>query len=216
MIFYSKLHHQHILLVILSGQNRKFTGHLSDDGLLIAGLVTVKHFSTFQYLDYAVSPLCVSANNRLKTTRHPNWAKPPHIAHCKEQYVLFPAGLIYTDKKITKYTCISVKTDSCMKPFSMFQDVQCQCNVRTFSYVLDPQQGSLQIQPEADLLQGSTGCRVTVQFSHLNTCQKSFSWSVKLKHACSPGCSLCTSYGTSSENLIKHQDNSTLVIIPLS
>ena len=58
-----------------------------------------------------------------------------------------------------------------MKPFSMFQDVKCQCNVGTLSDVLDPQQGSLEIKPEADLLQSSARRWVTVQFGHLNVNQ---------------------------------------------
>lgn len=51
-------------------------------------------------------------------------------------------------------TSVCVKADSSMETFAMFEDVQCEQNLRALPLLLDPVEGSLQIQPEADLLQG--------------------------------------------------------------
>lgn len=51
-------------------------------------------------------------------------------------------------------TSVSVEADGSMETFAMFEDVQCQQNLRALSLFLDPVEGSFQVQPETDLLQG--------------------------------------------------------------
>lgn len=51
-------------------------------------------------------------------------------------------------------TSVSVKAHSGMETFAMFEDIQCEQNLRALSLLLDPVEGSFKIQPETDLLQG--------------------------------------------------------------
>lgn len=51
-------------------------------------------------------------------------------------------------------TCVCVKAHSGVETFAMFQDVQCEQNLGALSLLLDPVEGSFQVQPETDLLQG--------------------------------------------------------------
>lgn len=64
-------------------------------------------------------------------------------------------------------TGVGVEADGRMETFSVFEDVQGEQNLRALSLLLDPVQGSLQIEPETDLLQGRARSWVTVEFSHL-------------------------------------------------
>lgn len=54
-----------------------------------------------------------------------------------------------------------------MEAFAMFEDVQGEQNLRALSLLLNPVQGSLQIEPEANFLQGCARSWVTVKFGHL-------------------------------------------------
>lgn len=49
-------------------------------------------------------------------------------------------------------TCVSVKRDSSMESLPVLQDIQSQSNFQTFPFVLDFEEGTLQVQPEAYLL----------------------------------------------------------------
>lgn len=49
-------------------------------------------------------------------------------------------------------TGVCVKADSSMETFAMFEDVQCEQNLRALSLLLDPVESSFQIQPETYLL----------------------------------------------------------------
>lgn len=51
-------------------------------------------------------------------------------------------------------TSVSIKADSSMETFAVFEDVQSKQNLGALSLLLDPVERSLQIQPETDLLQG--------------------------------------------------------------
>lgn len=54
-----------------------------------------------------------------------------------------------------------------METFAVFEDVQCEQNLRAFSLLLDSVEGSLQIQPETNLLQGCARSGVTIELCHL-------------------------------------------------
>lgn len=64
-------------------------------------------------------------------------------------------------------TGVSVKADSSMETFAVFEDVQCEQNLRALSLLLNPVKGSFQIEPETDLLQGCARSWVTVELRHL-------------------------------------------------
>lgn len=54
-----------------------------------------------------------------------------------------------------------------MKALAMLQDVQGEQHLRALSLLLDAIQGSLQIKPEADLLQRRPRSRISVQLGYL-------------------------------------------------
>lgn len=55
-------------------------------------------------------------------------------------------------KQKYKLTSICIKTNSSQETFSMLQYIQRQCDLDTFSLLLNAQQRPLQIQPETNLL----------------------------------------------------------------
>lgn len=50
-------------------------------------------------------------------------------------------------------TSVSVKADNSMEAFALLEDIQGQGDLNAFSLLLDADEGSLQVEPEADLLQ---------------------------------------------------------------
>lgn len=49
-------------------------------------------------------------------------------------------------------TCVGVKRDGGMEALPVLQDIQSQGNFKTFPFVLNLEEGTLQVQPEANLL----------------------------------------------------------------
>lgn len=66
-------------------------------------------------------------------------------------------------------TCICVEADGSMESLAMFEYLECEYNVVALAFLLYPQQCSLQVQPETDLLQGCPRWRISVQLCHLKT-----------------------------------------------
>lgn len=69
----------------------------------------------------------------------------------------FNTLLIHIESKCSSWwslTSVCVKTDSGMKTLAMFEDVQREQNLWALPLLLDPVEGSFQIQPETDFLQG--------------------------------------------------------------
>lgn len=69
-----------------------------------------------------------------------------------------------SDRRLTR---VCVEADRGVEAFAVFEDVERQQHLGTLSLLLDAVQSSLQVQPEADLLQSRSRRRVSVQFSHL-------------------------------------------------
>ena len=66
-----------------------------------------------------------------------------------------------------RLTSVSVEADGGVEAFAVLQDVQSEQDLWTLALLLDAIQGALQVQPEADLLQGRPRGRVTGQFGDL-------------------------------------------------
>ncbi len=66
-------------------------------------------------------------------------------------------------------TCVCVKADGSVETFPLLQNFQSKCDLWTLPLLLDPEQCSLQVQPEADLLESRTRCWISVQSGHLGT-----------------------------------------------
>ena len=68
-----------------------------------------------------------------------------------------------------RLTGVSVEADGGVEAFAVLQDVQGEQHLGALPLLLDPVQGPLQVQPEADLLQRRARRRVAVQLGHLRT-----------------------------------------------
>lgn len=61
-----------------------------------------------------------------------------------------------SSKIFSSHTCVSIKTDGGQESFPTLKDIKGERDFGTFSFLLDAKQSSLQVEPEADLLQGSS------------------------------------------------------------
>ena len=68
---------------------------------------------------------------------------------------------------LIKHTCICVKADSCMEALAVFEDIEGECDLNALPLLLDAEECTLQIQPEADLLQSCPRGWVAVKLGHL-------------------------------------------------
>ena len=68
-----------------------------------------------------------------------------------------------------KPTCVGVKADRCQETLATLEDVQSERYLWALPLLLDAEQGPLQVQPEADLLQRSAWRRVAVKLRYLAT-----------------------------------------------
>lgn len=66
-------------------------------------------------------------------------------------------------------TSVSVEADGGVEAFAMLQDVQSEQDLGALALLLDAVESTLEVQPEADLLQGCPRGWVTVQFGDLVT-----------------------------------------------
>lgn len=65
------------------------------------------------------------------------------------------------------FTCVGVEADGGVEALAVLQDVQREQHLGALALLLNAVQRALQVQPEADFLQGGSRGRVSVEFGHL-------------------------------------------------